>query len=1199
MFVHLHVHTQYSLLQGALGLEKLIARAKEYKMPALAITDTHNIFGAVEFFKEAKANGIKPIIGSEVYVAATEAAPVHHLVLLCKNAEGYRNLCELLTESYKTCPPPQKGQSAYIPRFTVTRSQIEKCAKGLIALSGCIRGEIPAQILMGFEDEALKTAKWYKSVFGEDFFLEVQSTQIPEQEQTNVKMRELGQKLSIPIVATCDCHYLEPKDAESHEVFQCIEHGRELDYDRPKSLVPSEYDFKSPEEMIKKFENFPEAIANTLEIAKRCEFEFKFKGPDGKPIYHLPKFRPDGVAPDAEFDLNAYFANSAREGMQARFKTYKFSTVVTAPDWPDLSKKYAERLEYELAMIIKTGFAGYYMIVADFVSWAKKNEIPVGPGRGSGAGSLVAYALGIVDIDPVEFSLLFERFINPERISMPDFDIDFCPERREEVIQYVTRKYGTENVTQIITFGKLQAKAAVKDVGRVLGLSFQETDQITKLFPNELGITIERAIDQEPKLQELIEKDVKTAKWFEYARSLEGLYRNAGIHAAGVIITEKPLVNYCPLFMGRDDNLVIQYDKDSAEAIGLIKFDFLGLKTLTVIDYAVKLIKKLNPEFDIEKISMTDPKVYALFKSGDTDGVFQVESSGMKDLCMRMVPSNTGDLTAIMALFRPGPLGSGMVDDFIDGKHGRKLREYVVPELEPILKDTYGVMLYQEQVMQIARELAGYSLGQADMLRRAMGKKLADEMDAQCEKFMEGAKTKGIDPAKAKIIFDLMAKFANYGFNKSHSAAYGLITYQTAYLKTHFPAPFMAALMTTEMGSTDNLAKYIGDCRTHGLKVLPPDVNLSERKFSVENGNQVRYGLEAIKGVGGAAVDSLLEAREKGGPFKSFVDFAIRVSTRKVNKKVLENLIIAGAFDQIGEANRPSLLASVESVLEIAAHEQAEKESGQDSLFEVFTQDSIKPIDGSKSGTRAIKQEPDWTLAKRLASEREVMGLYISGHPMENWQKICEDWLGWNMVRIKKLHEEKRLQPKAEAAGGYDPASGGYRRPKLQEIRIGAVITDWRELMTKKGTRMAIAVIEDLYSKMDMLIFSEPFTQFGGELKRAYESAEAVVLSGELDLSDEAPKMLCKGIEWAEVAHRNRVQQVVLKIPMEGVTVGQLRELKTSLIQHRGKCPVRIQFVGQNFATRLDLPKTTTVSGTPQMVESVNKIFGVDVVSLQ
>ncbi|HUP58093.1 MAG TPA: DNA polymerase III subunit alpha, partial [Bdellovibrionota bacterium] len=1034
--------SQYSLLQGAIHLENLFEKVKSLGMDTVAVTDTHNLFGAIDFYLAAKKAGVKPVIGCELLYNPNPSAQVaagsgqqkfpkhHHLVVLCKDLAGYRNLCKMITKSYTDAPPPQKGQGSG-PRATVTRELLDRFGDGLIVLSGCMRGEIAYKILSQEEDQALEAALWFKKRFKGDFYFELQDAGIPEQSHVNQVLSDWGEKHGIPCVATADCHYLSPGDAEAHEVLQCIEHGKNLDFDRPRSLVPSEFHIKTSDEMIERFRRYPEAIAATREIAERCNVEFQFTDEQGRPIYHLPNFRPEGVAPDAPFDLIEYFRQQARQGLERRFTEARFDAWAAErkaanQELESLKKQYWARLEDELAMIEKTGFAGYFLIVADFIGWAKDHDIPVGPGRGSGAGSLVAWSLRITDIDPIQFNLLFERFINPERVSMPDFDVDFCQDRRHEVIHYVEQKYGKENVCQIITFGKLQARAVIKDVARVLGLSFADSDAITKLLPEELDITIDRALAIEPRLKERMEADSRVAKVIEYARSLEGLYRNAGIHAAGVIITEHPVVNYCAMYVSKDGDLVTQFDKDFAEKIGLVKFDFLGLKTLTVIDNAVKLIRAGSEEgsgdaqFSLDAMSYSDQKTFELISSGDTDGVFQVESSGMKDLCQRIQPSSLEDLTAINALYRPGPLGSGMVDDFIDRKHGRQKMEYDVPALAPILKDTYGVILYQEQVMQIARELAGYSLGQADLLRRAMGKKKPEEMAKHREIFVKGATSKGLAAQKAESIFDLMAKFAEYGFNKSHSAAYGLLTYQTAYLKAHYAAEFMAALMTTEMDNTDKITKYIGDARTRGLEVLSPDVNRSQKRFSVEKIQEekglrraIRFGLEGIKGVGSIAVDAILDARAGSNgatepratsEFANVLDFCRRVPSRKVNKKVLESLTLAGAFDSIAEVNRASLFASLEGLLEHAGDEQEERELGQSSLFDSFNSDEIRMVTPTNS---IFKQETDWPTSRKLALEKQVVGFYVSGHPLDTWQRICEDWLGWSTEKIKSYAAEK------------------------------------------------------------------------------------------------------------------------------------------------------------------------------------------------
>lgn len=1174
-------------------------------MAGVALTDSHNLFGAIEFYTTAKAAGLKPIIGCDVscspFFHRAEDAQLnqYRLTVLCKDLNAYKNLCLLISESYRKFNPEVKGA-----RVGVDRDLLDRYGDGLVILSGGLKGELAFHLLNHNEDAAKECFDWFKKRFGDDYYLELQDNGLPEQEYVNEILHSWVEKHGAKTVATAPVHYLAPEDAESHEVLQCIEEGKNLDFERPKSLVPSEFYFKTQDEMAERFERFEGAFERTIEIFEKCNVEFRFKDENGRTIYHLPNFRPDGVSKSDEFDPIAYFRDQGRKGLERRFTEPQFIEKKKQPHWPEVEKAYRDRLEDELKMIEKTGFSGYFLIVADFINWAKGHEIPVGPGRGSGAGSIVAYSLRITDCDPIEFNLLFERFINPERISMPDFDVDFCQDRRGEVIDYVTRKYGVDNVCQIITFGKLQARAAIKDVGRVLGLSFAETDQLTKLLPEELNITISSSLEREPRLKEKMAEDPKLAKVIEYALKLEGLARNAGVHAAGVIITEEPITTYCPLYVGRDGVITTQFDKDFAEQIGLVKYDFLGLKTLTVIDNAVKLLKRRGETeaertFELSAINYRDPEVFALISSGDTDGVFQVESSGMKDLCQRIIPSSLEDITAINALYRPGPLGSGMVDDFIDRKHGRKPITYDVPKLESILKDTYGVILYQEQVMQIARELAGYSLGQADLLRRAMGKKKPEEMAKHKEIFVSGAAKQGLPQEKSSAIFDLMAKFAEYGFNKSHSAAYGLITYQTAYLKRYYPAEFMAALMTTEMDNTDKLAKYVADARAHGIKVLPPDVNVSERRFSVEklqSGEKaIRFGLEAIKGVGGVAVDVMIEARNER-PFDSVLDFARRVSTRKVNKKVLESLVFAGAFDSIAEVNRPSLYASIESLLSHAADEQEERELGQSSLFDSFQAQEVKLA----SPTGAIfKNEPDWSLTKRLAFERQVVGFYVSGHPMDVWQKVCEEWLGTNTERLKKQGEVRRASPQAQAPsygpGAYGPNAG----PKKPVVRLAGLIVEVKEITTKKGSRMAFAQIEDCYGRVEAIFFPEAYTASQEALKRAATEGESVIVTGEFEATDEAIKILARSIEMTAEANQERVKSVVLKINPSQVQADQLRALKQRLIKHQGRYPVKIEFRDATFSTTLDLPKNIRVSGSAEMIREVNELFGGAVVSLQ
>lgn len=1182
-FVHLHVHTQYSLLRGMIRTSELVSQTQAFGMPAVALTDHHQMFGGIDFYFQCKDKGINPILGSEVYflrekLPEAPGTPAgfglkqFSLVLLAKSLKGYQNLSQILTRSYRE-------NTAKIP--IVTREMLQTYKEDIIVMQGGLKSEIGYQLFTGNEAEALENAKWFQSQFKDNFYFELQDIAIPEQDQLNDWLYSNGKKLGIKPVATSNAYYLKPEDAEAHEILQCIELGKNLDFDRPKSLVPADFWFKPADLMRKNMERYEGACDQTLEIAKQIKIDFKFKDDQGRAIYHLPNYRPDGVKKEDEFDLIGYFRQQSRQGLKER----------VFPE--ELKAEYEKRLEDELSMIEKTGFAGYFLIVADFIGWAKANDIPVGPGRGSGAGSLVAYALKITDVDPIRFMLLFERFINPERVSLPDFDVDFCQDRRGEVIEYVKRKYGSENVSQIITYGKLQTKAVIKDVARVLGLSFADSMALTKLVPEELNIKLKDAVEKEPELQRRIDTDPKTAKLFDYAFKLEGLYRSAGMHAAGVIITENPIVNYCPLFVNSDGDAVTQFDKDFAEKIGLVKFDFLGLKTLTVIDHAVKLIRQnakpdtQEGQFKIETIPLDDKAVYEHISTGHTDGMFQIEGSGMKDLCVRLQPSTIEDLTAINALFRPGPLGSGMVDDFIDRKHGRQQIQYELQELESILKETYGIILYQEQVMQIARELAGYSLGQADMLRRAMGKKKPEEMAKQREIFSKGAAEKGFPVTKAQLIFDLMEKFAEYGFNKSHSAAYALITYQTAFLKTHYPVEFMAALMTTEMDKTEKLTKYLSDTKAQGIEVRSPDANHSYRKFTVEvdtktGKKSIRFALEAIKGVGGAAVDSVLEAREKDGRFQNVMDFCRRVSTRKVNKKVLESMTIAGVFDSIAEVNRSSLFQSIDTMLEFASQEQEERDLGQISLFDSFKAEEISQV----IPTDAIfKPAPEWPAPKRLALEKQILGFYLSGHPMDTWQQLGQDWLGTSIEKLKQMAQTQGAAPAKPQSGGWQPRSKG------KEVRILGIFTGLREVMSKKG-KMGIAEFEDLTDKIEVVFFSDSYAQIGEKLRQFQAGAEVVLLTGDLDVRGEQPQLIGRSLESAQEAHANRTPQVVIKITNEEISVEQIRALKQNLIENRGKCGVTLQFQHSKFRAKMDLPKDLKVSGAPEWIKSVNEILG-------
>ena len=875
-FVHLHLHTEWSLLDGALRISDVARKAVEYRMPAVAITDHGNLFGVIHFYEKMREAGVKPLIGCEFYVAPgsrfeKKAKSAHeagyHLVLLAMNETGYRNLLKLATRAHF---------EGFYWKPRIDKELLAEHHEGLIALSACLHGEIPAAILSGDRDRALELIRTYSRLFPGRFYLEIQENGLAEQKKVNETLLEMAEDLGLPVVATNDCHFLSPEDAFAHEVLLCIQTGKTLSDENRFRFETDQVYLASPEEMVARFRDYPEeVITNTLEIAERINLELKL-GEHRFPVYPLP--------PGKTYE--EVFEEKARAGFERRLAELKSGPGLAAPE-----AEYRERLDYEIEVIKKKGFASYFLIVADFIEWARSRGIPVGPGRGSAAGSLVAYSMGITNLDPLRYGLLFERFLNVERTSLPDIDVDFCMQRRDEVIEYVRSKYGgKEYVAQIATFGQLKARAVVRDVGRALGFKPKEIDPIAKLIPEGPDVSLEKALSAEPRLRELAEKDERVARLFAIARALEGLPRHPSIHAAGVVIADRPLTEYLPLMKGEKGEIVTQFDMKVVEKIGLIKFDFLGLKTLTIIDQTLKLIRQYyDREIDLNAIPLDDEKTFELLRRGETDGVFQLESSGMKDLLRRLSPTDFNDLIAVLALYRPGPLESGMVEQYIEVKHGRRKPDYLHPRLEPILRETYGVILYQEQVMKIAQELAGYSLGEADILRKAMGKKIPEVMAKQRERFVSGAVERGIDRGLAEHIFDLMEKFAGYGFNKSHSAAYALVAYQTAYLKAHYPLCYMAALLSYEMGKAEEVMKYVAVCRRMGIEVLPPDVNASGVSFGIE-GEGIRYGLAAVKNVGVAAAEEIVREREEKGPYRSFADFCLRVDPGRVNKRVLRPL---------------------------------------------------------------------------------------------------------------------------------------------------------------------------------------------------------------------------------------------------------------------------------------------------------------------
>lgn len=1143
-FVHLHVHTQYSLLDGAIRVGDLVKKAIEYHMPAVALTDHGNMFGAIEFYLKCQTAGIKPLIGCEVYLAPESRLvkesrgigdAAYHLILLCENLEGYRNLSRLVSIGYK---------EGFYYRPRIDKEVLRRHSAGLIALSACLKGEVASLCESDRMADARAVAEEYAAIFPGRYYLELQDNSLPEQERANRGVIRVAEDLGLPLVATNDCHYLNREDSKPHEVLLCIQTGKTMDDPGRMSFSADEFYFKSPDEMKAAFSHVPEALSNTLRIAERCDVRFDFK------TYHFPKYElPEG------YSLEKELTRQAEEGLDGRISHMRRKN----PAFSDEDEKaYRCRLEIELDCIIQMGFPGYFLIVADFINWAKKQGIPVGPGRGSAAGSLVAYALRITELDPIPYNLLFERFLNPERISMPDIDVDFCQNRREEVIRYVTEKYGRDKVCQIITFGTMAAKGAIRDVGRALNYSYGEVDKIAKLVPNILNIQLADALKKEPKLTEMAAADSRIKELLDTALCLEGLTRHASTHAAGVVVAPDELEEFCPVYMDQKSNsITTQFSMKYVEKIGLVKFDFLGLKNLTVIDNAVKLIiAGKTPDFDVTDLGDNDEAAYQLLQAGNTTGVFQLESSGMKELLVKLKPSCFEDIIAVCALYRPGPLGSGMVDDFIDRKHGRKPVTYDLPQLQPILKDTYGVIVYQEQVMQIARTLAGYSLGGADLLRRAMGKKDPVEMAKQRDIFLAGAKENRIDAKKAEAIFDLMAKFAEYGFNKSHSAAYALIAYQTAYLKAHYPVEFMAALLTEDMDSSDKVIKNIAECRGMEIQVLPPDINASELSFTVRE-NSIRFGLGAVKNVGTAAVEAILEARG-GESFRDLFDFCSRVDLRRVNRRVIESLIKCGAFDSTG-FRRSQLAAALEGAMDFGQRLQKERTGAQASLF-----DESEVAMSAGNGSGAMPDIPEWREKELLSFEKEALGFYITGHPLDRY---ADDVRRFATATTATLSEKE----------------------DKSEVKLCGIVASLTEKITKKGDRMAFALIEDQIGSVEVMIFPDVYEKVSEFLK----SEDPLLVTGNVDIGEESCKVKVTDIAPLGALKETRSRGVSFTVNASGVHPRQLVSLKEIIGRHRGDCPTRLQvIIPDTCRTIIRLPAACSVRASDNLALEVEELFG-------
>jgi len=1142
-FVHLHVHTQYSLLDGAIRIDALLKRAIDFGMDSVAITDHGTMFGVLEFFEKAGKAGVKPIIGCEFYVAPRNLTDktvldnkgLSHLVILAENPEGYRNLCKLATIA-------QLKGFYHKPR--IDKNVLREHSKGLVGLSACLHGEIPRLISENSLDGADEAARTYLNIFGEgNFFLEVQDNGIHVQEKVNNALLDMSERLSIPLVATNDCHYLDKEDARAHEILLCVQTGKTIyDPDHFRFGTDQLY-FKSREDMHNYFKSYPGALENTVSIAKRCNIDFDFK------TYHFPKFETP-----SEQTAEKFFEQKAWEGYNQKIKRVKEKN-------PEIDEsQYKERIKSEISTINSMGFPGYFLIVADFILYAKKHNVPVGPGRGSVAGSLVAYSLGITDLDPIEHGLIFERFLNPGRKSMPDIDVDFCINGREEIFRYVVKKYGgADYVAQIITFGKLKTRAVIRDVGRALDIPLNEVDAIAKMVPDVLNISLDNALKQEPRLRSIAEEKPEINDLLKVCRVLEGLPRHASTHAAGVVVSDKPLVEYLPLYKGKKGEVLTQFDMKCVEKIGLVKFDFLGLRNLTVIANTLSLIAKrgdIPP--DLTNINLADPDTYKLLVSGDTVGVFQLESSGMKDLLMKLKPECFDDVIALVALYRPGPMESGMIDDYVERKHGKKEVVYLLPELEPILKETYGVIVYQEQVMRIAASVADYSMADADDLRKAMGKKKPAIMARQRLRFTKGAKERGIQSQKAKTLFDLIEKFGGYGFNKSHSAAYALIAYQTAFLKAHFPVEFMASLLTGEIHSIDGVVKYIAECRHHGIQVLPPDINESDKEFTVI-GSKIRFGLVAVKNVGEGAIEIIIDDR-KQGRFSSLFDFCERVDLKKANKRVIESLIKCGAFDSTG-ANRSQMVASLENAIDYGQRVQKEKADPQMGLFD---------IGAAKQNINLPQMSgiDEWDEKQLLTFEKEALGFYITGHPLTKFDDLLDKFTNANTISLKEKNDG-------------------------EIVRIGGIIINIKTIKTKKGDLMAFVTLEDQHRTVEIIIFSLVYAA----VHELLVEDNTVIIQGRVKRDDNSVKILADTVVPIEKAEETWTASIHFNLDKNKTGKDLLLRLNDILKRYPGSCHAYIHLLSpEETDTVIALPDTMKLKADSSLTRAVNEFLGYNAV---
>ncbi|NIR49814.1 DNA polymerase III subunit alpha [candidate division KSB1 bacterium] len=1130
-FIHLHNHSHYSLLDGACKVGELLQAAADCHMPSLALTDHGNMFGAVDFYKKARELGVKPIIGVEAYVAPHSrkdrksekgiSDTSYHLVLLAKNKEGYQNLMRLVSIGYL---------EGFYYRPRIDKAVLRKYNDGLVALSACLKGEVSSALLNKGYEAAKAQALEYREIFKDDYYLEIQNHGIDKEKQAREGIIQLGQELGIPVVATNDIHYLKREHCSPHDVLICLQTGKDRDDPKRLRYTTDQIYFKTQQEMAETFAGFSEALSNTADVANKCNLDLDFG------TTYLPRFEiPENETVET---LEAYLEKLAFEGARTRFGT--------------LSSEIEARLRHELGIINAMGYAGYFLIVMDFINYAKQHDIPVGPGRGSAAGSLVSYCLGITNIDPLRYNLIFERFLNPERVTMPDIDIDFCYERRDEIIKYVRQKYGEKNVTQIITFGTMAARAVIRDVGRVLKIRYSDVDRIAKMIPAGPNMTLRKALESIPDFQKLASQDEVHSQLIDYSRVLEGLARHASTHAAGVVITPDELTKYTPLYKSTQGDVTTQYDMKCLEDIGVLKMDFLGLRTLTVIDKTVKSLAKKGIEIDIDHVRLDDPETYELFANGETVAIFQFESSGMREYLRKLKPQAFEDLIAMNALYRPGPME--WIDDFIQRKHGQKTIEYLHPSLEPILNETYGIIVYQEQVMRIASELAGFSMGKADLLRRAMGKKKPELMAQQRNLFLEGCRKNDIPEELANKIFDLMDKFAGYGFVKPHSTCYAFVAFQTAYLKRHYPAEFMAATLTSEMGSSNRVVVLLEECKRMGITVHPPDVNKSFADFVVENGG-IRFGLGAVKNVGKNAIQAIVQAREEEGPFSNLFEFCERVGVRLTNKKVLESLIQSGAMDSV-EGHRAQKLGSLETAISFAQSAESQRSKGQTTLFDDQPDSSYQ--------YPPLAMVAEWSKAEALAYEKEMLGFYFSGHPLDKFSNEVKIFSSVTLDALESLKDGSA-------------------------VKVCGIVTEFKSILDRKNNPMAFLTLEDFHGSAEVIVFSKIFDKY----REILQPDAMIMVAGRTSTrEDEETKILCDEIVPLAQVWDRFAKNLYLNMEPMGVDDPILNQVNEILKNNPGDCNLFINLKVRNQTKQTIKSRKMKVNPDPEVIMNLQSILG-------